>query len=116
MDQPAMAVFIVNSDGRIVKTNETALRWLDLASEQILGQHYGRFLAVFRSEARLDGEKNLSDPVQRSLATEEPQLNIMGLLYRKGGAAVPFEGAVAPAYEGVDGPRGAVIIVELEDP
>jgi hypothetical protein len=28
--------------------------------------------------------------------------------------AEPFEGAVAPVYEGVNGPRGAVIIAQVE--
>src|SRR5687768_7391520 len=84
---PCMAVFVVNSEGRVVKTNASALRILDRASGDVVGQYYWRFLAVFRTDARLQGEAYFSDPVLRSLSTEEPQLNIIGLLYRRGGIA-----------------------------
>ena len=113
--EPAsMAVFVVNSDGRVMKTNSAALRMLDRTSAEIIGQHYWRFFAVFPGEARRDGKESFADPILRSLSTEEPQLNVMGLLYKKGGVTEPFEGSVAPVYEGIDSPRGAVIIAEVE--
>jgi PAS domain-containing protein len=112
-ESPPPAVFVVDGRGRVVKANASALRVLGRASEEIIGQHYWRFLSVFRSGARLDGKGSFSDPILRSLATEEPQLSIMGLLHRRGGISEPFDGAIAPVYEGVSGPRGAVIIAEL---
>ena len=108
-----VAVFVVNNDGRVVETNPHALRILDRKSAEVVGQYYWRFFSVSRGKEKLPGEY-FSDPVLHSLATEEPQLDVVGLLYRRGGITEPFNGYVAPVYEGSDGPRGAVIIVHLQ--
>jgi PAS domain-containing protein len=114
IDHPA-AVFVIDKSGSITRANEAALQMLDLPESAVLGKYYGRFFALMDARPNDTGEWHFADPMVRCLATEEPYLNVLGLLLKSGTLREPFEGAVAPVYDEKREPAGAVLILQSGD-
>src|SRR5688500_7293595 len=79
IDRPA-AIIIIDKSGSISKANETALEMLKLPAGDVLGEYYGRFFALMDTGPAEPGEWHFADPMVRCIATEEPYLNVLGLL------------------------------------
>jgi len=111
VDQPA-AVFVIDKSGSIAKANKAALLMLKLPADDVLGKYYGRFFALMDASPTGTGDWHFADPMVRCMATEEPYLNVLGLLLKTGTRPEPFEGAVAPVYDENREPSGAILMLQ----
>ena len=111
IDRPS-AILVIDKSGCITKANETALEMLKLSADHVLGKYYGRFFALMDAGPGDAKEWQFADPMVRCMATEEPYLNVLGLVLKAGARPEPFEGAVAPVYDERREPSGAVLILQ----
>jgi hypothetical protein len=110
----AGAILCIGPGGSIEHVNARALDLLSCTEEEVIGSFYGRYLELSRASPCFRTDSIDCDPVIRCLATEEPCLNVVGLLRSSSEAFRFFDGMVAPIYGESREVAGALLVLACE--